>query len=88
MDDDFNDILTSATEPPGRQLTVPRAAAILGISATVMHSLLDGGAIPYTVPSKHRRVLMRDLMAYQAHVKGGGQRRKRRTPFYDFLAAG
>ena len=84
--DPYEDILTPG-QPLDRYISVPRAAALLGVSTTVMHSLLDGGAIPYTVPSAHRRVLVRHVMAYKQSVSEKGQRRKRRAAYHDFLAA-
>ncbi len=52
-------------DPFGEQLlSVPRAARRCGISATLLHELLDNGAIPYVTPNKHRRVRASDVTRY------------------------
>lgn len=57
-------------------ITVPEAAAILGISERTLGRLLAQGLIPYTRPSKHRRLKRSDVVNYQHQVtrlEGGGQ---------------
>jgi hypothetical protein len=57
-------------------VTVPRAAAMLGVKPTRMHELLDGGAIPYVVPAKQRRVKVADVVEYRNRRTFRGQRPK------------
>lgn len=59
------------------ELTPNRAAAYLGISRPLLVKLLDDGAIPSrTLPgSRHRRIAVADLEAYQT----GKSRRRRRV---------
>lgn len=54
--------------PSERRVSVPRAAAMLGISSRTLHALLDADAIPYEQPSKHRRLRVADVEAYRAAV--------------------
>jgi excisionase family DNA binding protein len=46
-------------------LTVSEAAAELGVSRRTVSRLLDAGEIPYSVPSKQRRIRRADLLAHQ-----------------------
>lgn len=58
--------MVQLVENPGREyVSVPRAAAMLGICPKKVHALLDGGAIPYIEPVKQRRVAVADVMAYR-----------------------
>jgi excisionase family DNA binding protein len=51
--------------PHHQQLTTQEAANILGISRPTLVKMLDDGLIPHTQPGRHRRVLLRDVLAYQ-----------------------
>src|SRR5947207_460113 len=60
-------------------VSVPRAAAALGIKPTAMHELLDRGKIPYITPGVggQRRVRMTDVYLYQQKVTHRGPKRLR-----------
>ena len=49
--------------PKSRRLTTSEAADFLGISRPTLVKLLEGGEIPFEQPSRHRRVLLSDLVA-------------------------
>jgi excisionase family DNA binding protein len=51
--------------PHHQQLTTQEAANILGVSRPTLVRMLDDGLMPYTQPGRHRRVLLRDVLAYQ-----------------------
>lgn len=53
-------------------ITVPEAAAMLGVAPKTMHALLDDGLIPFIVPRKHRRVRRGDVLAYKESVGRSG----------------
>lgn len=53
----------------GGTLTTGEAASMLGISRPTLVRLLEQGAIPYEQPCRHRRVLLRDVLAYQQSVR-------------------
>lgn len=53
-------------------VSVPEAASLIGVSPTTMRALLDRGEIPYTRPSKHRRVRRGDVLAFMEQMKENG----------------
>lgn len=56
---------------PDILISVPRAAKLLGISSTTMHTLTRDGTIDSFRPSKHLRVKMSDVRAYLASRREG-----------------
>ena len=51
--------------PKSQRLTTREAADFLGISRPTLVKLLEGGEIPFEQPSRHRRVLLSDLVAFK-----------------------
>ena len=51
--------------PENQQLTTQRAADLLGVSRPHFIKLLEAGELPYHKAGSHRRIYLRDLVAYQ-----------------------
>jgi excisionase family DNA binding protein len=52
--------------PIGTQLSTQQAADLLGVSRPHVVKLLESDEIPHTKTGKHRRVLLEDVLTYQA----------------------
>ena len=59
--------------PEKRQLTTQRAAELLGMSRPYLIRLLDAGEMQYHLVGKHRRIALRDVLAY-AKKRADGRR--------------
>jgi excisionase family DNA binding protein len=47
-------------------VTTQEAADLLGVSRPTVVRLLEAGVLPYEQPGSHRRLLLRDVLAFQA----------------------
>jgi excisionase family DNA binding protein len=59
--------------PENQQLTTQRAADLLGVSRPYLIKILEAGELPYNKAGSHRRIYLKDLLAYQ---KRRGMERK------------
>jgi excisionase family DNA binding protein len=57
--------------PEEQQLTTQRAAELLGMSRPYLIRLLDAGEMPYLLVGKHRRIALRDVLAYSKRRVAG-----------------
>ena len=73
--------------PEDRQLTTQRAAEMLGMSRPYLIRLLDAGEMPYHLVGKHRRIALRDVLAY-AKRRAEGRRAALDTMTRDAFEAG
>ncbi len=51
--------------PENQQLTTQRAADLLGVSRPHLIKLVEAGELPYHKVGSHRRIYLKDLVAYQ-----------------------
>lgn len=51
--------------PENQQLTTQRTADLLGVSRPHLIKLLESGELPYHKAGSHRRIYLRDLVAYK-----------------------
>jgi len=53
--------------PVMQDLTTQQAAGMLGVSRPFFVRLLESGKLPYHLTGTHRRVYLKDLLAYKQH---------------------
>lgn len=63
------------------EISTQQAAELLGTSRPYIVSLLEKGEIPFTKVGTHRRIQLKDLIAYKQKIK------KNRADKLGFLAA-
>ena len=61
--------LAITVAPQHTVLTTSQAAEILGISRPTLVRLLESGEIPFEKPGRHRRIRLRDVLAYQERAR-------------------
>lgn len=61
--------LAITVAPQHTVLTTSQAADLLGISRPTLVRLLEAGDIPFDKPARHRRIRLRDVLAYQERVQ-------------------
>jgi excisionase family DNA binding protein len=55
--------------PESSELTTKQAAEVVGVSRPFLIRVLEAGEIPYRKVGRHRRVLMKDVLAYKEKMQ-------------------
>jgi excisionase family DNA binding protein len=63
--------LAITVAPHQTVLSTSEAAQLLGVSRPTLVRLLESGEIPFDKPSRHRRVRLADMLAYQERSRRG-----------------
>ena len=75
--------LAISVAPPNPMLTTQEAADLLNISRPTRVRLVADGEMPFHMRGRHRRVLLRDVLAYQERTRAA-----RRQALDDMAADG
>lgn len=70
----MRDGLGVTVAPVHQTLSTQEAADLLGISRTTLVRLLEAGEIPFTQPSRHRKVSLIDLLEYRNRQRARAER--------------
>jgi excisionase family DNA binding protein len=72
---------------PAIRITTGQAAEMLGVSRQTLVRILMVGELPYSQPSKHRYLLLADVLRYKADHEWGDFSPEQKSANRDFLDA-